>query len=218
MQLVAPSLLSADFSRLAEEIVDIEQAGANWIHLDIMDGHFVSNLTIGPVVVKAIRKCTQLPFDVHLMIEHPERYINAFVEAGADRITVHVEVCKDLNKILKMIKDAGIMSGVALNPATPLSSVEHVLGSHVDLVLLMTVNPGFGGQQFIPSVLPKITNLRKLITEKKMEHIFIEVDGGINKETSNDVIQAGANVLVSGNYIFNHENRKKAISQLLSCT
>jgi ribulose-phosphate 3-epimerase len=215
MTIIAPSILSADFAVLADEIRRVEHAGADWIHVDVMDGHFVPNITIGPAVVKSLRKHSNLPFDVHLMIEQPEQFIHQFIEAGADRITVHVEGCTHLHRLLRMIKDSGVKVGVALNPATHLHTIEHVLPD-VDLVLLMTVNPGFGGQNFIPAVLPKIQKLRSILIEQKMDWIDIQVDGGIHSETANHVTKAGANVLVSGQYIFNHRDPSEAIKQLRS--
>jgi ribulose-phosphate 3-epimerase len=213
MLYIAPSILSADFSKLAEEIRDVEKGGADLIHVDVMDGHFVPNITMGPLVVEAIRPHTALTLDVHLMIEQPDRYIPAFASAGANIISVHVEACRHLHRTLHMIKEHGVKAGVVLNPATPLSTIEHVL-EDVEMVLLMTVNPGFGGQQFIPSVLPKIKNLRKTLAEKELHHIDIEVDGGINAETAALVTKAGANVLVAGNAIFGVDDRKEAIQLL----
>jgi ribulose-phosphate 3-epimerase len=214
MTIVAPSLLSADFSCLAEEVKNVEQAGADWIHIDVMDGHFVPNLTVGPLIVSSIRSHCKLPFDVHLMIEHPERYITDFIAAGADRISVHVEACTHLHRVLDIIKSNGAQAGVVLNPATPLSMIEHVLGEDVDLVLLMTVNPGFGGQTFISGMLSKIKQLREQVTRLELSHLDIQVDGGINALTAKLVREAGANVLVAGQAIFTHANRAEAISQI----
>lgn len=166
MLIIAPSILSADFAQLGAEIADVERGGADWIHVDVMDGHFVPNITIGPLIVQAIRPHTQLPLDVHLMIENPDAYIPAFVQAGADHISVHVEACKHLHRTLKFIKEQGIKAGVVLNPATPLSSIEYVMNESLDYVLLMTVNPGFGGQQFIEGMLPKISKLREMLNER----------------------------------------------------
>jgi len=207
---IAPSILSADFSRLGEEIRDAEQGGADWIHVDIMDGHFVPNLTFGPPIVRAIRPVTKLPFDVHLMIEHPDAFIPEFAAAGADYISVHAEACTHLNRTLQLIRDHGAKPGVVLNPATPLEWIKHVL-EEVDLVLLMTVNPGFGGQKFIPSVVPKIRELRNQLDGQGLSHIRIEVDGGIQTETASIVTAAGADVLVAGNAVFGKPDRGAAI-------
>jgi len=209
---IAPSILSADFSRLAEEIQDVEKGGADYIHVDVMDGHFVPNITIGPLIVEAIRPVTKLPLDVHLMIENPDLYIPQFSRAGADIISVHVEACRHLHRTIQMIKSEGVKAGVVLNPHTPVSMIEHII-EDVDLVLLMTVNPGFGGQAFIPNVLPKIERVSQIVREKNLQ-VEIEVDGGINKETAKQCIEAGANVLVAGSAIYNQKNRKEAISQL----
>ncbi|UUZ95827.1 ribulose-phosphate 3-epimerase [Paenibacillus sp. P25] len=195
---IAPSILSADFSRLGQEIADVEQGGADWIHVDVMDGHFVPNITIGPLVVEAIRPVTRLPLDVHLMIEQPDRYVQDFIKAGADSVSVHAEACVHLHRTLHFIKDHGVRAGVVLNPATPLSALEHVMDEALDMVLLMTVNPGFGGQSFITGMLPKIAELRRRLNERGLAHVDIEVDGGINPETAGQVIEAGANVLVAG--------------------
>lgn len=211
--IVAPSILAADFSRLAEEIQDVERGGADWIHVDVMDGHFVPNITIGPLIVEAIRPHTRLPLDVHLMIEQPDAYIPDFVRAGADCLTVHAEACRHLHRTLHHVKEHGVKTGVALNPATSLTAIEHVLGD-VDFVLLMTVNPGFGGQSFIPAVLPKIRALRSLLDERGYHHVDIEVDGGIQADTAAAVAEAGANVLVAGSAVFGQSDRKAAISQI----
>ncbi|WP_243386808.1 ribulose-phosphate 3-epimerase [Bacillus kexueae] len=206
---IAPSILSADFSRLGEEIKDVERGGADYIHVDVMDGHFVPNITIGPLIVEAIRPVTKLPLDVHLMIENPDRYISQFSRAGADIISVHVEACRHLHRTIQHIKAEGVKAGVVLNPHTPVSMIEHVI-EDVDLVLLMTVNPGFGGQAFIPSVLPKIREVHKLVTERNLQ-VEIEVDGGVNVETAKQCIEAGANVLVAGSAIYNQADRASAI-------
>jgi len=210
MRKIAPSILSADFTKLGEEIKAVEKAGVDYIHIDVMDGHFVPNITVGPMIVKAARKVTDLPLDVHLMIENPERYIDAFVKAGSDLIAVHVETVTHLHRLLGVIRDAGIQAGAALNPATPLSSIEHVL-NNLDMVVLMTVNPGFGGQSFIPEVLPKIEELKKMIDQKGIE-VDIEVDGGINIENIAQVARAGANVFVAGNAIFGSQDYTETIA------
>lgn len=210
---VAPSILSADFAKLAEEIQDVERGGADWIHVDVMDGHFVPNITIGPLVVHSIRPHTKIPFDVHLMIANPDPFIPIFSLSGADIISVQVETCPHLHRTIHLIKEQGVKAGVVLNPATSLSTIEHILPD-VDLVLIMTVNPGFGGQNFIHSTLSKIKALRQMITQRGLNHIDIEVDGGMNRETSALVIEAGANVIVAGSAVFNAANRKEAILQL----
>lgn len=197
---IAPSILSADFSRLGEEIAAVAAGGADFIHVDVMDGHFVPNLTIGPVVVKSIRKATSLPFDVHLMISPVDLFIEDFVKAGADILTVHPEAGPHLHRTLQAIRAAGARPGVALNPATPVSAIEPVIGD-VDLVLVMSVNPGFGGQAFIPSQLKKIETIRKLI-EVSGREIMLEVDGGVNAETAPQIVAAGADVLVAGSAVF----------------
>lgn len=209
---IAPSILSANFSRLADEIKDVEKGGADYIHVDVMDGHFVPNITIGPLVVEAIRPITTLPLDVHLMIEDPDQYIPLFAKAGADIISVHVEACTHLHRTIHHIKDLGIKAGVVLNPGTPVSFIETVI-EDVDLVLLMTVNPGFGGQAFIPSVLKKIKEVSELANNRNL-HIDIEVDGGVNEETARACVAAGANVLVAGSAIYNEKDRQQAIAQL----
>jgi ribulose-phosphate 3-epimerase len=197
---IAPSILSADFTRLAEEVKAVEQAGADYIHVDVMDGQFVPNITIGPLVVKAVRRTTRLPLDVHLMISDPDRFIDAFVEAGADIVTIHAEAATHLHRSLQYIRTAGARPSVSLNPATPLEAIEYVLGD-VDMVLVMTVNPGFEAQAFIPGVVPKIERLRKMIDQRGLS-TDIEVDGGINAETIAGVSAAGANVFVAGSAIF----------------
>ncbi len=209
---IAPSILSADFAKLGQEIKDVELGGADYIHIDVMDGHFVPNITIGPLIVNAVRPITQLPLDVHLMIENPDQYIEDFAKAGADYITVHVEACKHLHRTIQLIKGQGVKAGVVLNPATPLDSIKHVLPD-IDMVLLMTVNPGFGGQKFISSVIPKIKDLAQMITSLGLP-IEIEVDGGVNEQTAKLCIEAGATVLVAGSAVFNQEDRAQAISKL----
>ncbi|APH07063.1 ribulose-phosphate 3-epimerase [Bacillus weihaiensis] len=209
---IAPSILSANFAKLGEEITEVEKAGADYIHVDVMDGHFVPNITIGPLIVEAIRPMTKLPLDVHLMIEQPDLYIPQFVKAGADIITVHVEACKHLHRTIQLIKSQGIKAGVVLNPHTPVEAVQHVL-EDIDMALLMTVNPGFGGQSFIPSVLPKIRDLSTIKKEKNL-HFEIEVDGGINEQTAKLCVEAGASVLVAGSAIYGKEDRTAAITSL----
>ncbi|MCH8313007.1 MAG: ribulose-phosphate 3-epimerase [Nitrospinae bacterium] len=209
---IAPSILSADFSKLGDEIKAVEQAGADWIHIDVMDGHFVPNITIGPLVVEAVRKITELPLDVHLMIEDADKYIKDFAQAGADILTVHVEACPHLHRTIYYIKEQNVRAGVVLNPSTPLSSLEEVL-HEIDMVLLMSVNPGFGGQTFISSLLDKTMNLKEIMGQ--YEHEFdLEVDGGIKVENAGEIKEMGANVLVAGSAIFNSKDYKKAIQQL----
>jgi ribulose-phosphate 3-epimerase len=207
---IAPSILSADFSKLGEEILAVEKAGADYIHIDVMDGHFVPNITIGPLIVEAIRPITKLPLDVHLMIENPDQYIEAFAKAGADYITVHVEASRHLHRTIQIIKSFGIKAGVVLNPATPVESIQHIIGD-IDMVLLMSVNPGFGGQKFIPEVLPKIRKVKEMAEQKGLD-IEIEIDGGINSQTAKQCMEAGANVLVAGSAIYNQEDYAMAIS------
>jgi ribulose-phosphate 3-epimerase len=213
MVYLAPSILSADFAKLAQEIQEVERGGADWLHVDVMDGHFVPNITIGPLIVEAIRPHTKLPLDVHLMIEHPERYVPAFAKAGADMISVHVEADVHLHRTLQMIKQLGVRAGAVINPATSVDQLIPVLDM-VDYILIMTVNPGFGGQPFIPSTLDKILRLRRILIERELNHIDIEVDGGINSQTAGQVVAAGANVLVAGNAIFGNPDRMKAITEL----
>ncbi|MCD6108252.1 MAG: ribulose-phosphate 3-epimerase [Thermoplasmata archaeon] len=212
MVLVAPSILSADFSKLGEEIKAVEMAGADWIHIDVMDGHFVPNLTIGPVVVKSIRKTTSLPFDVHLMISNPEKYIERFVDAGADILTVHIETVENPLEIINKIRDLGCKAGLTLNPDTPFKRISEFV-SEVDLVLIMTVYPGFSGQKFKEEMIPKISEARKKIDSIRRD-IYLEVDGGINDKTSILAKNAGADVLVAGNHVFKSKNYEKAISLL----
>jgi len=198
---IAPSILSADFSRLGEHVQEAEAAGADWIHVDVMDGHFVPNITIGPLVVRALRPITKLPLDVHLMIENPNRYVADFAGAGADWITVHVETCPHLHRTIQQIRELGCKPGVTLNPATPLSTLEEILPD-VDLVLIMSVNPGFGGQSYIPGSTAKIARLRRML-DNIGSNAEIEVDGGVNTETIAEVAGAGATVLVAGSAVFN---------------
>lgn len=210
---IAPSILSADFARLGEEVREAEQAGADFIHVDVMDGHFVPNLTLGPLVVQAIRPVTKLPLDVHLMIENPDAYIPAFAKAGADYITVHAEACTHLHRTLGFIRENGVKPGVVLNPATPLAAIEYVL-DQVEMVLLMTVNPGFGGQKYIPAVTGKIKALRDMLDARRLTSVLIEVDGGVNAETARMVAEAGAQVLVAGNAVFGEQDRAGAIRSI----
>ena len=197
---ISPSILSADFSILGDEIKSLEQAGADLIHIDVMDGHFVPNITMGPPIIKMVRKCTKLPFDVHLMISPVEKYIKAFADAGSDIITIHPEATDNLKRAVGTIKSLGKKAGVSLNPKTPISALMDVIND-IDLILIMSVNPGFAGQSFMGEVLPKVTELRKMINDKKLK-IDIEIDGGINFETAPLAVKAGANILVSGTTIF----------------
>lgn len=209
---IAPSILSANFAALLDDVKAVENAGAEYLHIDVMDGHFVPNITIGPLVVESLRAKSNMCFDVHLMIENPDLYIEKFIKAGADLVTVHVESVKHLHRTISLIKEKGIRAGVALNPATPPDTIEYILPL-VDLVLLMTVNPGFGGQSFIPEVLPKIKAVRKM-TEHFGLNPEIQVDGGINKETAAPVVRAGASVLVAGSAIFSGGDIASAVRQL----
>ena len=197
---IAASILSADFARLGEHVREAEMSGADMIHIDVMDGHFVPNITVGPLVVRAVRSVTRLPLHVHLMIEDPERYIDEFVRSGADSVTVHVETCPHLHRTIQQIREAGARPGVSLNPATPLSAIEEVF-EQVDAILVMTVNPGFGGQELIPSTLRKVRRLRGLLDERRLA-CLIEVDGGVNVNNIAQVVAAGADILVMGAAIF----------------
>lgn len=213
MTIIAPSILSADFARLGEEIKAAELAGGDWIHVDVMDGHFVPNLTFGPPVISAVRSATSLPFDVHLMIERPELSLHDYMAAGADRITVHAEACIHLHRTVHAIKEKGLPAGVAINPATPVSVLEPIIHD-LDLVLIMTVNPGFGGQSFIPYSLVKLRQVKTMLEERGLNGVHVQVDGGVNRDTAGAVIQAGADVLVAGNAVFGEKNRAAAIAAL----
>ncbi|MBI5639230.1 MAG: ribulose-phosphate 3-epimerase [Nitrospirae bacterium] len=209
---IAPSILSADFARLGEEITAAEQAGAHLLHIDVMDGHFVPNITIGPVVVEAIKKVTKLPLDVHLMIEEPDRFLNDFIKAGADYLTVHYEASIHLHRTVQWIKESGIKAGVSINPATPVGSLESIIRD-VDMVLLMSVNPGFGGQGFIPGSIGKLQVVRKMITDAGLSTL-IEVDGGVKPDNAKEVADAGADILVMGSAFFGSGNYTKLMERL----
>ena len=211
--MVCPSILSADFSRLAEEIQDVEVKGADCIHLDLMDGHFVPNITFGVPVIAALRSCTKLPFDAHLMVEHPETYIDGLAKAGVQYVTVHQEACIHLDRVLQQIREAGMKCGVALNPATPVSTLSCV-ASQLDMILIMSVNPGFGGQKFIPYALTKIRQANELLAAAGNTQAVIEVDGGVNAKTVQAVKDAGASFLVAGSAVFGAADRKAAIAAL----
>ena len=211
---ISPSILSADFSILGDEIKNLEKAGADLIHIDVMDGHFVPNITMGPPIIKQIRKCTKLPFDVHLMISPVEKYIKAFADAGSDIITLHPEATDNLKRAVQTVKSFGKKAGVSLNPKTPISALMDVIND-IDLILIMSVNPGFAGQSFMSEVLPKVSELRKMINDKKLK-IDIEIDGGINFETAPLAVKAGANILVSGTTIFSG-SLKDNIQKLRNC-
>ena len=209
---IAPSILSADFSCLAEEIAKIDKAGADFVHIDVMDGHFVPNLTFGAPVVAAIRKVTKLPFDVHLMVANPQDFIDPFAKAGADILTVHAETAPHLHRLIQNIKEKGKKAGVSLNPSTPLAIIEEVLAD-VDMVLIMSVNPGFGGQQFIPGAVNKIARLKTMLAERNLT-VDIEVDGGINAATARQVVAAGANILVAGSAVYGAPDIAQAIKAI----
>lgn len=207
---IAPSILSADFARLADEVRDVEAAGADWLHVDVMDGRFVPNITIGPPVVKALKKVSSVPLDVHLMIVQPERYVDAFAQAGSDILTVHAEACNHLHRVVHQIRTAGMKAGVSLNPHTPEEVLRYVLDD-IDLILVMSVNPGFGGQSFIPSTLPKLRRIRDMIGTRQID---LEVDGGVKAQNAAEIVAAGANVLVAGTAVFGQADRSSAIRAL----
>lgn len=209
---IAPSILAADFAKLGQEVKEVEAAGAELIHIDVMDGHFVPNISFGAIVLEAIRPLSTLPMDVHLMIENPDQYIEQFAKAGADYITVHVEACRHLHRTIQLIRSHGVKPGVVLNPHTPIETIQHIL-EDVDMVLFMTVNPGFGGQKFIESVVPKVEALSKIIKERGL-NIEIEIDGGINAETIVPCAKAGATVFVAGSAIYSKEDRAQALQEI----
>ena len=211
---IAPSILAANFAKLGEEVKEVEAAGAELIHIDVMDGHFVPNISFGAIALEAIRPLSTLPMDVHLMIENPDQYIEQFAKAGADYITVHVEACRHLHRTIQLIRSFGVKPGVVLNPHTPIESISHIL-EDVDMVLFMTVNPGFGGQKFMPSALEKLSILRDECKRQGLE-IDLEVDGGINAETAPLAVKAGATVLVAGNYVFSAEDMNAKIAEIKS--
>ncbi len=213
MKKISPSLLSADFSNLEKDIRMLEKGGADMLHIDVMDGHFVPNITIGPVVVEAIKEVAAIPLDVHLMISDPDYYTQAFIDAGADYLTVHAEATPHVHRVVQKIKSAGIKAGVSLNPHTPISVLENILDD-IDLVLIMSVNPGFGGQSFIPHSLNKIKKLKEMLEEKGASHIEIEVDGGIKLDNIKNISDAGCDIFVSGSGIFNAENPKDMIRKM----
>ena len=209
---IAPSILSADFARLAEEVARVEEAGADWLHIDVMDGHFVPNLTVGPPIVEALRKVTTLPLDVHLMMTNPDAFIGEFAEAGADYLTVHVEACPHLHRTVQSIKERGVKAGVTLNPATPAGTLSEIVRD-ADLILIMSVNPGFGGQKFIPSSLRKIAEVRALI-DCTQSQALLEVDGGVKPDNVTEILAAGAEVLVAGSAVFSSHDYAAAITAL----
>lgn len=206
---LAPSILSADFARLLEDVKKVEKAGCEYLHIDVMDGHFVPNITLGPAIVKSLRKDVNMVFDTHLMIENPDNYIKDFVDAGSDIIVVHVEACRHLHRTIQNIKSYNVKAGVALNPATPIESIKHIL-QDVDMVLIMTVNPGFGGQSFIENTIDKIKELKQIIDEKNLK-VDIQVDGGIKPSNIHKVVEAGANIIVAGSAIFNSEDIEETV-------
>ncbi|MEW6185041.1 MAG: ribulose-phosphate 3-epimerase [Thermodesulfobacteriota bacterium] len=210
-KLLAPSILSADFGRLKEEVQAVEAAGADYIHIDVMDGHFVPNITIGPVVVEAVRKITQLPLDVHLMIENPDRFIPEFSKAGADYLTVHWETCPHLHRSVSLIRELGVKPAVVINPSTPVSFLEEIL-PEVDMALIMSVNPGFGGQKFIPAAVKKIQTLKQMISDRKLT-VDIQIDGGITPDNAALVCRAGADILVAGSAVFHTQDYRETIGK-----
>jgi len=216
MTKIAPSILSADFSNLGEEIKDVENGGADYIHVDVMDGHFVPNITIGPLIVEAIKPITTLPLDVHLMIENPDDYISAFAKSGASIITVHQEACVHLHRTIQLIKSTGVKAGVVINPATPVEMIKEIL-PEVDMVLIMSVNPGFGGQSFIHHTVQKIKQVAKWRQQLNLS-FEIEVDGGVNTDTAKLCTDVGADVLVAGSAVFNQDNRERAIKDIILAT
>ncbi|KAA3613079.1 MAG: ribulose-phosphate 3-epimerase [Calditrichaeota bacterium] len=211
---IAPSILSADFAKLGEQVKLVEDGGAGVIHVDVMDGHFVPNITIGPFIVKALRPVTQLPLDVHLMIENPGDYIDAFAKAGADYLTVHEEACTHLHRVIQSIKEKGVKAGIALNPHTPVSSIEEIV-EDIDLILIMSVNPGFGGQKFISNALNKLRQTQQLLNDRGLNHIEVEVDGGVKIDNIKEISDAGAEIIVSGSGIYNTENPAATIQEML---
>ena len=213
--IVSPSILSADFARLGEDLVAVQDAGADWIHVDVMDGHFVPNITIGPMIVEAVKKVARVPLDVHLMISDPDYYLDAFCNAGADILHVHPEATHHLHRTLTEIREHGVKAGAALNPSTGLEAIKHVL-AELDVVMIMTVNPGFGGQKYIPTMLPKIRDLRRMIDESGRD-ILIEVDGGVSPKTAFELCQAGADVFVAGSAVFGNPPYKEVIDKLRNC-
>ncbi|MBI5042777.1 MAG: ribulose-phosphate 3-epimerase [Nitrospirae bacterium] len=214
MKKISPSILSADFTKLGEEIKAVEAAGADLIHIDVMDGHFVPNITIGPFVVEAVKRAAKTPLDVHLMIENPDNFITQFIKAGSSYITVHIEAAKHLHRTIQVIKESGVKAGVSLNPATSLSAIDEGILKDIDLLLIMSVNPGFSGQKFIPSALQKIKDARRLIDSKGLK-IEIEVDGGVKADNAGEVFNAGADIIVSGSGIFETKDYKETIAKML---
>jgi len=212
---IAPSILSANFANLANDISIVEKAGAGLIHVDVMDGRFVPNITVGPPIVKSIRRTTKLPLDVHLMIEEPALHIDAFANAGADYITVHVEACRHLHKVVQSIKQKNIKAGVSLNPHTPLSSIEEII-EDLDLILIMSVNPGFGGQKFIPNSLGKLKRLQELLASRNLNHVEVEVDGGVSLDNIKEISEAGAELIVAGSAIFHSSDPAKTVREMIN--